>query len=644
MSVDQILKKAKKLLAKKKFDLSEKNFARVLEQYPANTTAIHGITGAQEGMASNDIRVLLGLFNKHQYQRCAELAGVLSQRYKYVYAIWELKGAALSASGLHSLSVDAFKMALLLRPDNSTANLNLSSALLESGAIGESIEFSEKAAKLEPRNWAAHLNLGTALLHKEEYQAARQALESAIRINSENHMALLKMARLEMASGAPERALPHINKSLSLDTTHKEALCELATYHQLMEEWSQAIFIYDNLVSSHPNDPKILNNLGVSQKRGGRIGDAIQTFKSTIKLDPEFLQAYVNLGNCHQYRGEIKEAKLAYKKALEIDPESPDANTFLAHSHLLNKEFETGFNLLEFRYGQRQQAGRRIFESERPYWSGQNCETLLVWGEWGIGDEIMFASLIPDLAKHCDRLLILCDSRLKPLLSRSFSGNVQFLNSKEEAKSLHFDFHISSTSAAQFLRRELSKFSLSAHGYLKPNAKFVKEYMASVSAYSNKTLIGLSWHTKSSAGGAEFRSIPLELLISALPNEHLTFISLQYGEAEEDIDRLSPNDKNRFLTIPELDRFTEIDKLAALMAVCDGIITIDNITPHLAGALNCETHLLLPVNRDWRWALEGDVSYWYDSVRLYRQEHANNWAEVLNQVALSSFVKNPKTD
>ena len=58
----------------------------------------------------------------------------------------------------------------------------------------------------------------------------------------------------------------------------------------------------------------------------------------------------------------------------------------------------------------------------QPEWSGEILEgrSILVFAEQGIGDQVMFMSLLPDLIRICDNIFVECDARLVRLFQRSF--------------------------------------------------------------------------------------------------------------------------------------------------------------------------------------------------------------------------------
>ena len=88
------------------------------------------------------------------------------------------------------------------------------------------------------------------------------------------------------------------------------------------------------------------------------------------------------------------------------------------------------------------------------------------------------------------------------------------------------------------------------------------------------------------------------------------------------------------LEISNLDIFNDLDSLASLISACDCVVSIDNIIPHLAGALGVDTRLLLPLVADERWGINSNKSYLYDSIKFYRQIDKGDWTWPLRELSL----------
>jgi ADP-heptose:LPS heptosyltransferase len=114
--------------------------------------------------------------------------------------------------------------------------------------------------------------------------------------------------------------------------------------------------------------------------------------------------------------------------------------------------------------------------------------------------------------------------------------------------------------------------------------------------------------------------------LSALHNAQ--FINLQYGNTRDDLRHLATLGLDIY-NDPEIDPLLSIDDQAAQISALDLVLTIDNTTVHVAGALGVQTYLLLPTDPDWRWGLEQKNSYWYPSVTFVRNPNPNNWAAAI---------------
>jgi sulfotransferase len=74
------------------------------------------------------------------------------------------------------------------------------------------------------------------------------------------------------------------------------------------------------------------------------------------------------------------------------------------------------------------------------------------------------------------------------------------------------------------------------------------------------------------------------------------------------------------------------DDTAAAIANLDLVITSCTSVAHLAAAMGKETWIIVPILPYHVWALPGERSPWYDSVRLFRQEVFGNWDAPLQKV------------
>jgi hypothetical protein len=281
----------------------------------------------------------------------------------------------------------------------------------------------------------------------------------------------------------------------------------------------------------------------------------------------------------------------------------------------------------------------------QPYWQGESLKgkTILVWGEQGIGDELMFANTIPDLLEQADQVLIECDARLIPLYDRSFPGVTSFARNNPPEPALFkatIDYQIPSGEPCRYLRDDLAAFP--GHtGYIKVSDNDTSRLREKYKKLGNNTpVIGVSWRS-GNQGDGEKRSAGLELWGPTLATPGCFFVNLQYGNVKPFLDTFKKATEIEVYYDDEVDPLENMDLFAAQIAAMDLVISIDNSTVHTAGSLGVPVWTLLAANPDWRWMQDGDTSYWYPSMKLIRQNTLGSWDAVFEtaEAALINYLK-----
>jgi ADP-heptose:LPS heptosyltransferase len=245
----------------------------------------------------------------------------------------------------------------------------------------------------------------------------------------------------------------------------------------------------------------------------------------------------------------------------------------------------------------------------------------------------MFAGLIPDVLRTGNHCILECDARLRTLFARSFpevrviaSHNV--LDQGECDLETEFSAHIPSGSLLRLFRSSNAAFAATTSPYLVADADQQKWFRTRYA--EGRRLIGLAWHTNNRKTG-RIRSIDLAWFGPLFAREDVRWISLQYGDHEMLELQAVAADAPLFVD-RSVDQFVNIDGFAAQIAALDLVITIDNSTAHLAGALGIPTWVLLPFAADWRWFEQREDSPWYPTLRLFRQPRYGDWHSVLRCV------------
>ena len=257
---------------------------------------------------------------------------------------------------------------------------------------------------------------------------------------------------------------------------------------------------------------------------------------------------------------------------------------------------------------------------------------VLVWAEQGVGDELMFGTMLKEFGGYCGGLLVEVDRRLLPLYRRSFGSEVQWIERGTPIDESRYDLQIPVGSLGLHLRPSAESFAGHGGGYLVADQERAQRLRASLGVSAEERLVGLSWRSASPKTGIR-RSLGLLELIESLRGSGVRFVSLQYGSVGEEIEEVYRRSGVRVLECAQVDNFSDLDGLASLLWACDEVVTVGNATAHLAGSIGQRAHVLLPYVAEWRWMHEGDRSVWYDSVRLYRQRERGQWQGVLLEIS-----------
>ena len=269
---------------------------------------------------------------------------------------------------------------------------------------------------------------------------------------------------------------------------------------------------------------------------------------------------------------------------------------------------------------------RRPFNT--PFWNGQPLKgkKLLVWAEQGIGDQIMQSRVLSKLAEQGANVTLEADIRIQPFLKTRARVRVvqQFVEPALELKQMSFDYQTSMLSAWRFVDDPIG-----GSNCIEANAGLSQRYKNNWEKMGAKRNVGLSWFSKAKANGAERSLDPMQLRpLSKQPG--IRFHSLQYGEY--DAVSVTKGLGAPLLVDTTNDPKKDLVKQAAQIAALDLVITIDNATAHIAGALGVPCWVITPKASEWRWGTPEKPNPLYPTVRLFRATDTGNWDAALWQL------------
>ena len=269
-------------------------------------------------------------------------------------------------------------------------------------------------------------------------------------------VAQLRLQRVVDAIGSFQRAISHGGDNAILHF-------ELACAFEQAAQWHEAVTHLQRAATFNPPSVEVLVNLTALLEKTDRLEEALSYGRQATMLHPRHPVVHYNLANVLQSLGRLDDAIAEYSKAIEIDPEFALAYTNRGCCHLLQGNDGDGWPDYEWRLRTPQV---QLVPFPQPRWHGQPLPqgTLLVHGEQGIGDEILFASCLPEVVTKVGKCVFVCDPRLSTLMARSFPAITVVGHSRQSSNSLPqlplpIDAQISSGSLPLYLRTD-SKLSL----------------------------------------------------------------------------------------------------------------------------------------------------------------------------------------
>lgn len=674
LSLPDALKRAVSLHQAGRLEEAEAIYLDILNRAPRNADALNlfGVLSHERGRSEQAV----GLFD----QALAAAPGMAGAYYN--------KANVLESLGRRDEAIAAYRKTIDLRPEFAAAWLNLGSCLHGCGNVREAVSVLRDMTVRFPNELAAHYNLGRCLTEMGDKADAENAFKAALTLDAKYLDALVALANLQADSGRIKDAIATIKQAIASVPGNAE-------FQSVYGNWLSQIGDHDGAVQAHdaacalaPGLARYLVNKGASLMRAVRLDEAQQVFTDAAALDKDSADARLNLALVLDEKGLTSEAIRAAESALAVEPNNAAAyqalagmlldfgsaaaaslaqrkaktlapsDPMMAFSESLFrlavgdfeegwKNFESRFDLwLDQRYHHKGVARR---SAPPPYWNGEDLsgKKIFVWSEQAVGDEILFAGLLSDLFERSGQVIVECPPRLAAVFERSFpKARVvkcdQSIAPLGDAQST--DYQIAIGSLGRYLRPNFTSFPKHP-GYLRADPARISDLRE---RYGTGPLIGLSWRSGAERIGRR-KSTKLIDWSPLLKLPSVTFVNLQYGDCQEELNEVRRQMGGKVIHDPCIDPLGDMDDYFAQIAAMDLIISTSNTTVHVAGALGKPVWMLLPqgVASHWYWFRNRDDSPWYPSLRLFRQARPSAkdtpwWTEPLERItkALPAWTNN----
>jgi tetratricopeptide (TPR) repeat protein len=503
--------------------------------------------------------------------------------------------------------------------------------LLQAGRLAEA-EAAARALVQRSRTPQALHVLGCIRAQAGARDEALALLDEAIALDPRDASFLNNRARVLGEAGRLDEAVRDLRRAVELEPAFQAARQQLA---QMLQR----------VASFH-------NNLGVALQQQGRPAEAIAEFQRALAASPALAEAHVNWGNALENQGDLeaarahyleaarlspqsadawlngasnavelglrREARVGYGRALELKPDSAEAAYGLAILDLREQRFASGWDGFERRFETRppQSAWRAPPLPRFARGAGGNPR-VAVWQEQGIGDQVLFSTLLPELREEATPVVEV-DARLIGAYRRGVAG-VQFVGPGEaRAAFASCAAQVPLGSLAALDRRDRDSFGRQPVRLLQADPARVA---AMRGALGEGRFIAIAWRSLQEglrAGLATRKSVPLEHFAQLARARDARLVDVQYGDAAQEraaFDAAHPGVRVSLA----FDAFSDLEGVLAAIEACGEVVTASNVTAHLGGASGTPTTVLMPGGRSpfhyWD-AVEGSRSLWYPSLTV----------------------------
>ncbi len=594
---------------------------------------------------------------------------------------WYNLGNCLGDLGRLSEAVAAYREALTLRPEYAQAQFYLGVALQRDGQIASAEAAYREALALYAHPWPDVQNqLANLLMDQKRWSEAETLYREALAVTPRSPELHSNLGNCLQLQGHFAEAETLCREAIHLAPDHAPAWNNLGNTLQSLDRPLEAQAAFRAAITHDPDMAFAHSNLGNALRDAGLLQEASLHDRRAVALRPDLGGTWLNLGNTLQAAGNLLEAESCFQRALDLGievaalsvgkilyeqgrpgaavecmsewvqrrPDDPEMRWNLAMPLLALGDLTEGWEAYEAGRHLPKQQGRRQDFHHFTEWDGSSLvgQTILVYAEQGLGDEILFASCLPDLLEQVGHCIVECDRRLAPLYRRSFpNATIAGIerDRQEWVKGLvevdAVDREVPIGSLPRFLRRKLSDFP-DRTAYLVADPARVTVWRKRLEGPEIK--VGITWRSRLGNALRSRHYSRLEDWGGVFAVSGVRFVNLQYDDCAEELAAVRASLGIDILSFPEVDLMNDLEEAAALSASLDLVIAAGNAAGEIAAALGIPVWRLEAFGRHWT-SLGTETFPWHPRVQIFRQPQLGNWGDVLRRVAeaLKTFVSSP---
>ncbi len=508
--------------------------------------------------------------------------------------------------------------ALNLSPDLPLANQAMALALERLGRLSKALEFYERAWRLEPNNPDIYANLAMAAW------------------------------KLNMLDGAEK----FLRLQLQLKPNCPNGVINLAGVLRDKGRFEDSVELLRAAIYAAPETTELWNALGTTLMDWGQPDQSLTFFAEALRLTPGFARAHHNMAYALELSGDAQAALPHFEAALENPASEQDkvvSSHGYAHTLLAAGQISKGWEWYEWRRNMHYRHATNFLIPGRS-WNGTdaselNGKTLVAVGEQGLGDEVLFANILPDVIEAAGPdggVRIACEKRLITLFQRSFPTaqiarhytiereGRQHRSAPDLVRAGDHDLWAPLGSLMRAFRPDADSFPRRA-AFLTADEARVEAFRDQLAAMGPGLKVGLLWKSLKMDATRSKQFAAFDLWAPVLKTPGVTFVNLQYGDTAEEIAAAQKRFGVRIQTPEGLDLKDDLDGVAAIGKACDLVIGPMNASTNLAAAVGGNVWFVRPSLVTWAMLGQREM-LWYPQTRTFAGAFFGDWTGAMKTV------------
>lgn len=537
-----------------------------------------------------------------------------------------LAGNALCALGRYAEGVACYDAVLATDPRSVEALSNRAGALARLGRLQDALRDSETLVATQPWQPLHWINMAGTLLELGRPKDVVAAADTALGLSPRLADAQFLRGQALLGLGDWARARTSLERAVDLAPENVVFHARLISVLHLLEDFPAARDACERAFRIEPKSAVLLQLRAEVRRALDDPSGAMDDVDAALALNPRLASAHVSRARLLADLGRVADMRHALDRALEADPAQPYALYSKAMDDLARGDWGTGWARYEHREGI---VPPPFTPLPFPRWDGRDKpEKLVVLGEQGIGDVLLFGRLLPLLADRGIGTVLLTRPGLVPLL-RHLDARVPVVGDLSDIDQTTPGLRWAPVGSLPLLA--------CPDPALWPAAPYLAAPPDRVSRWRHVReegvfTIGINWQGNPSRNIDVGRSVPLSLFAPLAEIPGVRLLSLQYGAGVEQLEQVPFAD-----AIVRPDAGFNADGVfvdtVGVMPHLDLVVTTDTALANVAGACGCPAFVALRAVPDWRWGHEGEGTVLFPSLRLFRQERAGDWPSVFQGIA-----------